>query len=509
MDVDHNPVNNGFANDHHQDDEGLFMVCTYCSGKFDDFEYDKIHFLESCAHIVCKECFLKLVKEDYIHKQKADCPECHQQINEYEIKAILGDDLLDKLQKDALMAVVDEDQSIVKCQCGNVMEVEEGKVDYNQKDDDGKKLNRRAAEHMSKYRVRCSACNNNFCTSCKTQPYHIGKTCEEHKAFAESVKCRFCGDAIPGGNKEGAFKDVCNKKECKGMIKASCDKVHPCGHPCKGFHGERKCLPCLHPDCVSEDPDKTMGEDDSSFCSICFISGIGDQPSIQLGCRHIFHVECIAEKVRQKWAGPRITFLFKTCPSCKTEIKADHHPEIKALLDQADKLEVDIKKKALERAKHEGLHKDPRLKKKDDPYYNDLEKYAMARLSYYTCYECKKPYFGGLKDCGNLLEAEANFKEEELVCGKCSAKNLDGKVTCPKHKEDYIEFKCRYCCSLSQWFCFGTTHFCDPCHRVAGNNKIKKCPGKGKCGLTVPHPDNGEEFALGCGLCRHTAFSEY
>lgn len=172
-------------------------------------------------------------------------------------------------------------------------------------------------------------------------------------------------------------------------------------------------------------------------------------------------------------------------------------------------MEEDIKAKALERAKHEGLDKDKRLQNKDDQYYNDLEKYAMARLSYYTCYECKNPYFGGLKDCGNLLEAAADFKEEELVCGKCSSKNLDGKITCPKHNEDYIEFKCRYCCGLSQWFCFGTTHFCDPCHRVAGNNKITKCPGKDKCGLTVAHPDNGEEFALGCGLCRHTAFSEF
>jgi len=38
---------------------------------------------------------------------------------------------------------------------------------------------------------------------------------------------------------------------------------------------------------------------------------------------------------------------------------------------------------------------------------------------------------------------------------------------------------------------------------------VTKCPGLGKCGLTVPHPDNGEEFALGCGLCRHAAFSEF
>lgn len=90
--------------------------------------------------------------------------------------------------------------------------------------------------------------------------------------------------------------------------------------------------------------------------------------------------------------------MFKTCPSCKQEIEAPHNPQIADMLEEVSKLEEDIRGKALERAKHEGLDKDERLKKPDDQYFNDLEKYAMARLSYYTCYECKAPYFGGLKD---------------------------------------------------------------------------------------------------------------
>jgi hypothetical protein len=52
----------------------------------------------------------------------------------------------------------------------------------------------------------------------------------------------------------------------------------------------------------------------------------------------------------------------------------------------------------LERAYVEKLDKDPRLNKVGDEYHNDLQKYAMARLSYYVCYECKEPFFGGLKD---------------------------------------------------------------------------------------------------------------
>ena len=37
----------------------------------------------------------------------------------------------------------------------------------------------------------------------------------------------------------------------------------------------------------------------------------------------------------------------------------------------------------MERAKFEDLHKEPRLKVVGDPYYNDLQKFAMATLSYY------------------------------------------------------------------------------------------------------------------------------
>lgn len=35
---------------------------------------------------------------------------------------------------------------------------------------------------------------------------------------------------------------------------------------------------------------------------------------------------------------------------------------------------------------------------------------------------------------------------------------------CPKHGTDFLEYKCRYCCSVAVFFCFGTTHFCNACH---------------------------------------------
>ncbi len=79
------------------------------------------------------------------------------------------------------------------------------------------------------------------------------------------------------------------------------------------------------------------------------------------------------------------------------------------------------------------------------------------------------------------------------------------------------EYKCRYCCSVAVFFCFGTTHFCNACHddfqRVANlpRQELPRCPvgprcrqleGE-ECPLHVKHPPTGEEFALGCGVCRN------
>jgi len=42
-----------------------------------------------------------------------------------------------------------------------------------------------------------------------------------------------------------AFKDVCRKSDCMALMNKSCDKMLPCGHPCRGLAGETNCMPCL------------------------------------------------------------------------------------------------------------------------------------------------------------------------------------------------------------------------------------------------------------------------
>ena len=149
-----------------------------------------------------------------------------------------------------------QSNNIVKCPgCSYMMEAAQGQVDYNAKDDNGNAMSPAAAIHMSRYRIRCRQCEQNFCHGCNTIPYHAGKNCEEYAFMQNARKCRFCGDVLANqeevkGAAAGNFDDVCLKAECQDMVRENCDKILPCGHPCRGFFGERECLPCLKPECV-------------------------------------------------------------------------------------------------------------------------------------------------------------------------------------------------------------------------------------------------------------------
>jgi hypothetical protein len=316
-------------------------------------------------------------------------------------------------------------------------------------------------------------------------------------------------------------------------------------------------------------------------------STAGEAPSVQLECGHVFHYKCTLDLLQKRWNGARITFGFAHCPICKQKIE---HELLESETKPIWNLYQDVSSKALLRIEYLNLHQDDEVVKPGGKFYNgkscftpsyssslppltpsffssDLGGYAMDRLCYYMCHKCKKPYFGGERQCA--AAAPDNFNPEELVCAGCSSGSTE--QNCPKHGkvckpstlsslpssctvqvhflslpallhllpllslpflfflcltlyfwfylfQDFLDFKCRFCCSVAVWFCFGTTHFCDPCHNnhshLTGLAKedMPQCPvGPGPvrlagddCPLLVKHPPTGEEFALGCGICRNT-----
>ncbi|KAM7178271.1 E3 ubiquitin-protein ligase MYCBP2 isoform 8-T8 [Macrochelys suwanniensis] len=324
---------------------------------------------------------------------------------------------------------------------------------------------------------------------------------------SSSEACRFCG--CRSGTELSAVGSVCSDADCQEYAKIACSKTHPCGHPCGGVKNEEYCLPCLH---GCDKNATTLKQDADDMCMICFTEALSAAPAIQLDCSHVFHLQCCCRVLENRWLGPRITFGFMSCPICKNKI---NHTVLKDLLDPIKELYEDVRRKALMRLEYEGLHKSEAITTPGVRFYNDPASYAMNRYAYYVCYKCKKAYFGGEARCDAEAGQGDDYDPRELICGACS--DVSRAQMCPKHGTDFLEYKCRYCCSVAVFFCFGTTHFCNACHddfqRMTSITKeeLPHCPAgpKGKqlegteCPLHVVHPPTGEEFALGCGVCRN------
>ncbi|XP_074845195.1 E3 ubiquitin-protein ligase MYCBP2 isoform X7 [Carettochelys insculpta] len=324
---------------------------------------------------------------------------------------------------------------------------------------------------------------------------------------SSSEACRFCG--CRSGTELSAVGSVCSDADCQEYAKIACSKTHPCGHPCGGVKNEEHCLPCLH---GCDKNATTLKQDADDMCMICFTEALSAAPAIQLECSHVFHLQCCRRVLENRWLGPRITFGFMSCPICKNKI---NHTVLKDLLDPIKELYEDVRRKALMRLEYEGLHKSEAITTPGVRFYNDPASYAMNRYAYYVCYKCRKAYFGGEARCDAEAGQGDDYDPRELICGACS--DVSRAQMCPKHGTDFLEYKCRYCCSVAVFFCFGTTHFCNACHddfqRMTSipKEELPHCPAgpKGKqlegteCPLHVVHPPTGEEFALGCGVCRN------
>ena len=324
-------------------------------------------------------------------------------------------------------------------------------------------------------------------------------------------KCRFCD--TPCDLFEGHTNVVCGQEECLELLNIACKNVLKCGHVCGGIRDESECLPCLH-GCDSNE-ETGLKQDADDMCMICFTDALSKAPTIQLACQHVFHFQCCQQVLFSKWPGPRITFNFMLCPICKADIE---HESLREILTPLKNRRFDVKNKALMRLEFEGLVNNHSIVTPGSAFYKDPESYAINRYAYYVCSKCDKAYYGGEARCEEQMvyQHADNFDASELLCGGCSDINM--AQICPKHGTDFLEYKCRYCCSVAVFFCFGTTHFCNACHddfqRITSISfsNLPQCPVGSRarqlegedCPLNVEHPATGKEFALGCGICRNS-----
>eukprot|EP00250_Pteridium_aquilinum_P018154 c23969_g8_i1 orf=150-2060(+) len=409
---------------------------------------------------------------------------------------------------------------------------------FTELDDHGKPLSRAALFDKYNNYYRCPLCKEGFCGLCMRVPYHLGYTCQEYVEFEKAKRCIYCETPIRRSDacenqassitirqlqrcvdKEGVdaswcvekrdllsvwdlVSSVCDAKECKKQLQQACTRKLECGHRCGGIKSERACLPCLEDGCREKAllPKGHSMPSADDWCTICMVEPLRSAPSIQLKCGHIYHFDCAKKKLKEGFPGPEITFGFLRCPQCSDIMD---HASLESILHKPLELLSLVKEKALKRLKME------KPKKSMKP--EELEAYALNKYQYYLCCKCQNPYYGGNRDCRADAGPEGDGARNphnplELVCGGCSAA-VDADMTCQKgHGNKYIEHKCKYCCSMATFFCFGQTHFCTNCHltRPDGNPDFipQACKGPQSCPLKVAHAPNGEECCLGCSMCR-------
>jgi E3 ubiquitin-protein ligase MYCBP2 len=152
-----------------------------------------------------------------------------------------------------------------------------------------------------------------------------------------------------------------------------------------------------------------------------------------------------------------------------------HHPAIEDILKPVLELEKNIHSKAMQRLQYENRDKDAAVTKKGEAFYNDPVGYAMKQYLFYMCFKCQNPYFAGGYQCQEANEA---FDPAELLCPSCQPSSIED---CPTHGKDWLAYKCRFCCSFANWYCWGTTHFCVNCHKSGvWQNNVHYRTGKNK-----------------------------
>lgn len=486
-------------------------TCTNCFGLQD------LIYLE-CFHMICKKCLTSQAEADF-NNVRCKVNDCQLPVNYQYMKMILGEDVLNKIESESMGRLLNEYGKQIVCpnnDCQELIFFEVGRVDYNIKNEKNQLISKQAAECYSQNRCKCPRCQKEFCISCNFSPFHLGKTCEEQRKFKEAKKCKYCQSEIKANNR-GPSEDVCSAEDCVGANQIACTKKLLCGHPCYGTKFDKNCPPCLNKKCESYINYYDQDEDD--YCNICFAEGLGSAPIILFKCNHYVHYKCADLCLKKKYIGPKITFNHMNCPRCKGQMDCPNTNPIQLQINENRQLYDNIVKMSLERLKFEGLEKDQQLTDPNSPFFNKPIDFALKKLSYYMCYECKKPYFAGLRDCRGGPDEDNNpnrqYDAKDLICGAhANIAGVAGITDCPKHGKDFIEYKCKFCCSIASWFCWGTTHFCEDCHarQCKGDyvskytkDKLPKCQGNAKCALKIKHPDNGEEYALGCSVCRNAS----
>lgn len=444
-----------------------------------------------CQHRFCLSHIQENLLSAFLQYGELKCWACERPILHAELRKAVGEDCFDEvLDRIAGPEVYSQGEEVL-CPCGVSGIFRKRPFDPALKDQFGDKCTSSAAESYSSACYSCPHCKSTLCLQCQQSPYHLGLTCEEAGRWAAGQVCRYCGRLAKCG------VDYCGREDCGTLFAQSCGQILPCGHRCFGTVDDNSCGPCL----ICAPPG------DQSECRIC-LEKLSSAPVVTLRCGHIFHHSCLREKLAKRWTGFRISFGFAQCPICQDWAVSETSPQLSEAITKVYQLYQVVAEKA-GKLLQEDLEEQKQVSDpSDSDYFQQYEKYALDRFCFYECVRCKEPYFGGKKQC-NLDEDPFHYQEAEMLCLNCMVQA--GEHYCARHGVEFMQYKCRYCCSIAKYYCWGTSHFCENCHERMDRgddltkkrpDQLPKCAGRLTCPLQLDHVENGKECLIGCGLCR-------
>jgi len=232
---------------------------------------------------------------------------------------------------------------------------------------------------------------------------------------------------------------------------------------------------------------------------------MGERDLLQLDCKHAFCIACLLRQLTARWSGVRVTFNYLHCSLCRQQLA---HREIavpmQAHLAFKHRVELIAQGKFQE---EDAFGEWVKQSASRYPTHREIINEAMATMMIFMCSTCNEPYCGGRASCAE----QQDLSLDKLRCTSCEWK-VQACVDdnrCMKHGHRYAVFKCDFCCDVALYRCYGTTNFCERCHRQAGSQIVYPCPGVESCSLSIPHPCIGTEdgggalrsFVLGCTAC--------
>lgn len=369
----------------------------------------------------------------------------------------------------------------------------------------GAPLTPRAHAHHAAHRLRCRDCEAVFCAACGAQPYHTGLSCEAHARRASARLCRFCGEALDsaaaaaaaaegsgeaaadGGDDEAEqllAMSVCADARCQRRARLACRKTLACGHACAGVRNEAACLGCFA--CGPAEGDAAPLPSGEDYCALCWVDALASGPCVRLACGHVFHYECVHKQLDPAPGTGPLVFDFLRCSLCQAPVA---HAVLARRLARHHELRADT----VALLRHS-------LLQEGEADAATMDEEAVLRLCVaYACSKCAKPFYGGRAVCAVAGGEDEGEHGPQRLCPACSDQP---PASCAKHGTRYMQYKCRFCCSLATWFCWGNTHFCEPCHAQAPGIARRKLALLPPCTCGRPHPPNGTvDFAVACIAC--------